>query len=346
MTEQLENSQLPTEIETKHDAIEWDEEDYIEEGNRFGYIYDVIEDPNQFELVDEVLAKPFDEHFTRNIASAAITRSCLAGLSEKQRETVNNHLEGIIPLEDTGLEPLHDCFLVFFGSNHPSRITAQDQIDQEQALVRKIIQETSSRQQSEVPSPYRMQAVSRETDKQVLSQAVKLLSSTGWDMDYFMAMLDDQTGIAGVAIDESSKKPRVVSVVTVEYDPYSFRRGGQDIELRLHEFSAGVTHPSFRGKGIYTQLSGFMLGQLAQADPDMHLGIGYSNATDEGMLRAAHRIGRSFSIPIAEKLGFTIRPMMQHFPVDAEYKDDVFTFMAGNEIRRRAQSYSSPSPSK
>src|SRR3989344_1546476 len=103
------------------DQVAWETEEYKDVHNRFGHVVDVIEDPEQLSVVLDILEVPFDDTFTRNIADAAITRSCLTNLTEEQRARVSPYLEGIIPLNDTGLEAMKDCYFIFFGNNHPTR---------------------------------------------------------------------------------------------------------------------------------------------------------------------------------------------------------------------------------
>lgn len=335
-TTMSETSEIPTSNETDSSKkIDWySDSDYK---HTIGTYLEVVDNEDQIGELEKILNEPFNQNSSRNVAVAVIPEARLKTPSEKLKKFAEQYLETAIPLTNTGILELEDCYMVWFGKNQDGRFSDQRIIDEEVRRVKEIFTEnrlqTVNHTSDSLPG-FETTVLTKDASDEVKNQVKELLKKLEWEEEGTDEVLDTSEDLLAVAIKDENGQKTVLGVGMAIFDGVELTKNGKKIPLNIYEFTGAVTREGFERKGIYQAVSRKILEELAARTPQVHMGIGYSNASEVGVMRAGFKMGRSLSILETEKLGYKGKPLMQHSTVSGKFVDDIITFIPGNIIRQ------------
>lgn len=110
---------------------------------RIGVVRDIIEDETSFTAVKDILATPFTDAITRNMARVVITADLLNNPPPFIHDLLPD-LEVLIDLRESGVDSFKDCYQAIFSRNASTRQTSAEQIAFELANAQKIFNFSST----------------------------------------------------------------------------------------------------------------------------------------------------------------------------------------------------------
>lgn len=212
-------------------------------------------------------------------------------------------VEGAIPFTHDGEE----LALTYTGWNQPNRTMSGFDLQRHRALLSRMVQTdrdttdpvvqleakgyTPHLIKSDTPAAQRAGLVDRLTD---------LYAVFGYDKAAVSALLRNPSNVIAYIEDG----PTIISTLMAE-------EATVDIDglrpLSLVEITEGVTRPEYRGKGLFKATYGYLidtiLAERGQGDRTIDVLYSESNLAMEGLLMAAHKIGRRYNHFDAERFG-------------------------------------------
>ncbi len=227
-------------------------------------------------------------------------------------------IEAAIPLEG-GVNNIFDGMsLVYFGINHPSRLSDSTSSELSYQNRSKAILEAEKTPQDLINKPileggYEISKIDSSIDFNEDDKTVKdmyeLYHPFAWKKKDIVEMLNSKTRMITVA----KKKGTIVSAGVAEREAVQIQFGGVPYQLDLIELTDAATlvahegGENHEGKGLYSAVSTLALQEIAKAyadegeTPQGVLVFGESNSKQLGLLMACVRQGRSIAEGLLEK---------------------------------------------
>lgn len=231
------------------------------------YVYSAIEQMNSTEAISRVSLRAVAE--LGSLAKLAFDNTA--------------SIEAVLPIAGT------DLGVVYIGANQLSRNMGVEYVNLHHNLLERSIQRLKvlPRHQLDV------QLIDRDNvSGGVMEDFTQLYSAFNYDHQETADLLRNESNIIAYAMIND----RVASTAMAERGTLYIEGFG---ELSLIEITEASTDPRYRRRGVYTQVSGFLIDHLVHIRQDEPGSIdviyGESNLAMPGVIHAAHLNGRRFS---------------------------------------------------
>ena len=245
-----------------------------------------------------------------------------------------NHVEAIIPLAET--QPAFENHsIVYFGVNHPSRIS-DDHIREQNWLnvygaLEKQPKSPNDIIKKSLDRGYELDIIedASHCSETVVDEVYRLIERFNYDISATLEILDDPNFTLGVA----RKDGKIVAVGLAETNEVEI--GGN--KLTMVELTEASTNKEHLGRGLYSGISTTVLQYLNKKSKalgfngkEVDVVYGESNGSALGVLLTAAYQGRIFSTDVCRQMGFEGRGMLPlHVPILDPDEDK-----ASEEIKR------------
>ena len=268
--------------------------------------------------LDELDREYLNGKVTRTSIRAIVNKSTIKEASHQFNNSYKNKVEAIIPLEGTQ-SFFEDDAIIYFGSNHKSRMPLQEEIEKYRSDLEQVL-ESEPRKPSDSLQRAKKQrytiSILSEFNERMLDQIAELYSRFGWSKEEVREIVTNPNNIMSVAY----KNNEIVSAGIAEMAKIPIN--GE--QLRMVEITEAATRIKHARKGLYNAVSTNLFIELTKRSKEnnvlggeVDLVFGECNGNAFGALKTARIQGRTFSVEKAEEFGFENSGMLyQHVPIN------------------------------
>jgi len=248
-------------------------------------------------------------HFSAEGAYSRVTMRAVVndGYLHGHNKNLEGMIEAAIPLEGGEGNVFNGMVLVYFGMNHPDRMS--DSYTPESCQMNREIalgeEERTSQELIEKPKKigYNIHPIDKTRrytpHEKVVDDLFKLYGPFNWTREEIVEMLNATNRL--IAVGEMNGN--IVSAGVAERASASIQFGKDNVHqldlVELTDAATLVTHEeNHEGNGLYSAVSTLLLQEIAalyENSPYAFIVFGESNASAIGVLKAARHQGRTFA---------------------------------------------------
>jgi len=284
-----------------------------------GILTQVIDERSFFDkTIKDFSELPLNNEITRNSGRIFVTNNILSELPEIEKVRVDPYIEAIVPLEGCGIEALEDVSMIYLGHNDPTRLLPKETMDMEMSLAKKIFEESDPPKfHSHDGIDFRVIDSVLRNDAEIQRQLADLYSAFDWTPKDVIKILNNQNNFIVGALDNNGL---LISTGMAERVSIPLKRGAHSIDFVMYEITEAATREEYRGRGLYLAIA-LIINRLL-TETDANLVYGELNLSSPGVIKAAYRQGRHFTLDNFTKYGLTQKPLRQPVRISGGLSDD------------------------